>query len=90
MCKALLSHDCTIGLKSWKAGEIVELPYGSAIALKAVGAVGGLVNEAEAHSEAQEMLAVYGGDCWFPQHQQTISRVAEFLAQSGHQTSSVN
>lgn len=78
-CKAILAHSVTLGLKTWAVGEIIELPYGQALVLKAGGCVGSFVDEADVHLQAQEQLAIYGADCWFPTKQQTISKVADYL-----------
>lgn len=90
MCRAMIAMSTTVGLKPVTAGEIVEMPYGTAITLKAIGGVSALVEEEMTHLNAQEHLKVYGADGWFSQPQQTIARVADFLAEQGHQTTSIN
>lgn len=66
-----------------KVGEIISLPYGQALQLRAVGMVGAFVDEIAKHLEATEALGIYGGDSWFPQRLQTIGRVSDYLAQKG-------
>jgi hypothetical protein len=83
MCQAMLAQDITVGLKSFKAGEIIDLPYGPALFMRVLGGVSAIIDEASKHVEAQEALHTYGGDSWFPHSQQTISRVADYLAQTG-------
>lgn len=84
MCKAMVAMD--IESLNLKSGQIIEIPYGPALALKAGGGIKALLDEDAKHLEAQEHLAIYGADGWFPQDQQTISRVADYLAAAGAQT----
>lgn len=86
MCQAMLALPVTVGFKDYKAGELCEMAYGHAIAMKAVGGVQAIVNEQETHAEAQVMLSTYGADSWFPRNHQTIGRVADYLAQATEQT----
>jgi len=71
--------------KPCKVGELISLAYGPALQLRAFGLVGGFQNEDDKHLEANEHLTIYGGDSWFPQPMQTVSRVADYLAQAGEQ-----
>jgi alpha-glucuronidase len=87
MCKAMLAQDTTVAGKELKAGAIIDMPYGHAITLKAIGGVKAIVDEDAMHVKAQEELATYGADAWFPHPQQTMSRVADFLAHVGAQAS---
>jgi hypothetical protein len=80
MCDFMLNKATEVGAKIFKAGEIVTLPYANALLLTAIGG-GAIVNAEDKHLEAQECLSVYGGDAWFQHSHQTISRVAEYLAQ---------
>lgn len=89
MCRAMFSKDIVVGMTKFSAGEIVELPFGTALCMKALNGLT-IVDENDAIAEAQEKLAIYGGDCWFAHPQQTISRVADYLAQAGYQTDTVN
>lgn len=71
-------------------GEIIEIAYGQALVMKAMGGITALVDEDLKHVEAQEHLRTYGADSWFPHYNQTIARVADFLAQQGFQTDTRN
>lgn len=90
MCQAMFAVDCDTPGRKYKAGEIIEMAYGHALVLKAGGLVSGLVDEQMKHLEAQEQLAIYGGDCWFPMRQQSIGKVADYLSASNEETRTVN
>jgi hypothetical protein len=77
----MLNQAFEVDARVYAAGEIVPLAYGNALVL-AAGDCGSIVDANSVHLQAQESLAVYGGDSWFPHPQQTISRVAEYLAQA--------
>lgn len=79
MCDFMVNRTTEVGAKVIRAGEIMPLPYANALLLTAIGG-GAIVNAEDKHLEAQECLAVYGGDAWFQHSHQTISRVAEYLA----------
>lgn len=81
MCRFMLGQACMVDARSFVAGEIVELPYGNALMLVAIGK-GAIVDADNKHVEAIEHLGIYGGDAWFKHSQQTISRVADYLAQA--------
>jgi hypothetical protein len=85
MCKAMFAQECEVGLLKFTAGQIVDMAYGDALVLKAGGVIGSLVDEGNKHLEAQQWLATYGADCWFPMPKQTISRLADYLAAAGLQ-----
>lgn len=87
MCKAMLAMD--YAPTGHKAGQIVDMPYGHALSLFAVGGITAIMDADAKHIEAQEQLGTYGGDCWFPPRQQTVSYVAEYLARTNVQTTSV-
>lgn len=80
MVKVMIAKDLESNGLRRKAGEIVEMGYGHALLAKALGAASAIVNEEDAHIEAVDMLGTYGGDCWFPHEYQTISHLADYLA----------
>lgn len=80
-CRFMLNRATEVGARVMKPGEIIDLPYGNALVLAAIGG-GAIVNADDKHLEAQESLKVYGGDAWFRYNDQTVSRVAEYLAQA--------
>lgn len=82
VCDVLVANALETNGRTYKVGEICTMAYGLALTLKAIGGITGIVNENEKHMEAQEQLRIYGGDCWFPHHQQSISRVADYLAET--------
>lgn len=82
----LVVKPMSLGAKEYKAGDMITLPYGRALFGKAMGVIGAIQNEVDRALEASEMLAIYGGDCWFEQPAQTIFRVANYLAEAGIQT----
>lgn len=90
MCKALSAIEFDGPKGRVAPGEIVDVAYGHALVLKAMGGVTALVDEQETHLKAQEELAMYGADSWFPHRNQTISRVADYLAAAGFQNNTVN
>ena len=74
--------------RNWEIWEIPErggatgiavFPYGVALQLKALGAVSSIHDELVLHQAAGEALAIYGGDSWFAPHNQTATRIAEYL-----------
>jgi hypothetical protein len=77
----MLSQGCEVEARLFRPGEIVDLPYGNALVLVAIGK-GTIVDADNKHVEAIEHLSIYGGDSWFRHGQQTVSRVAEYLAQA--------
>jgi hypothetical protein len=85
MVEAIAARNFKWGDNTIKVGEILPLPYGTALLMRTLGLLGGFRNEDDKHLEAQELLAIYGGDSWFPAHLQTVSRVADYLAQVGAQ-----
>jgi len=88
MCKAMLAFD--LPDQGWKAGQIVDLPYGVAVTLHAQGGVTALMEPQKTHTEAQIQLKIYGADAWFPSGAQTSSRLAEYLADVDFQTPTAN
>lgn len=90
MCEAILKEDFTSGDRLYAKGEIIPMAFGQAIHLKSLGVIGAIKDETEKNLEATEALGIYGADCWFPHRLQTISRVADYLAQQGLQTNTVN
>lgn len=90
MCKAMAAIEFQALGRTVKPGEVIDLAYGQALVMKAMGGITAIVDEDAKHIEAQDQLAMYGGDCWFPHRQQTISRVADYLAAANLQTNTVN
>lgn len=90
MCEAIMHEDFISGSRQYLKGEIVPMAYGQAIHLKHMGVVGAIKDDVEKNLEATEALGMYGADCWFPHRLQTISRVADYLAQQGLQTNTIN
>jgi hypothetical protein len=83
MCEALMAIDTTGPAgQNVPAGSIVPMPYGNALMLIAMGGVRTIKDADLKHIEAHEHLKTYGADGWFPQHQQTIRHVADYLAQT--------
>jgi hypothetical protein len=82
MCDALMALDVDMGGRQVRAGEIISMPYGNALQLIAMGGVKAIKDADLKHIEAHEHLNTYGADGWFPHGQQTISRVADYLAQT--------
>ena len=76
---AMLAVPCNFDGTPHNPGEMVRLPYGSAIQLLAVGAVRTIENAENEHISAMENLAVYGPDSWFAPHMQTIGKIREVL-----------
>lgn len=82
MVDAIVTKCFEYGGQVRKIGELVPLAYGPALQMRALGLVGGFKNEDDMHLQATELMAVYGGDSWFPHHLQTVSRVADYLSQT--------
>lgn len=90
MCEALMAEDFDHGSRRYLKGEIVPMSFGQALHLKHMGVVGAIKDDVEKNLEATEALGMYGADCWFPHRLQTISRVADYLAETNLQTATVN
>lgn len=90
MCEAFMAEDFVSGSRQYLKGEIVPMSYGQAIHLKHMGVVGAIKDDVEKNLEATEALGIYGADCWFPHRLQTISRVSDYLAETGFQTATNN
>lgn len=80
MAECLVAQDMPAGGRVYRTGEVITLPYGQALILKAMGAVSTLVDETDTHARAMEQVAMYGADCLFPLPMQTIGKVADYLA----------
>jgi hypothetical protein len=83
MCEAVVAKEVQVAGQTWKVGEIAPIAYGPALQLRAVGFLSGFKDEDETHLKAAEALAIYGGDCWFPAKLQTVTHLANYLAEQG-------
>lgn len=79
--EAMVKKELTFAGKTYKVGEFLPVAYGIALQLRALETVGVFQDEDYKHAEAAEALQIYGGDSWFPQPLQTVSRVSDYLSQ---------
>lgn len=75
--QAMLAQPLDLGETQFKAGEIIKMPYGTALQAYTMGVVRAIQDADKMHEEASKMLMEYGPDAWFPQPLQTLAKVVE-------------